>query len=326
MSKNLNTIVIGTSLTSESDAIVRTGAAIARTARATTWLLHAYSLPAFPPELASVGGQCVEVESAALRERMLQQAEKAGITRLEDFTPEAAVLVLGSPYREIVKLARRLEADLIVVGASEGRPIQQALLGSTADRVVRKTPCPVLVVRSEAQFPPSRVLIPVDLSPVSALALRCGLAFLRDVGDRPAEKEALFVLNPLEVAGSLQFTPGQIERFADTELRRFVDENAPAPGGVGHRVLAGYPREEILAAMADGPVDLAILGTHGRSGFERLMIGSVAAEVLERAGCNVLIVPPTSTVKGYDEAAPGDGRCSSSPPSSTSQSRARAAS
>jgi nucleotide-binding universal stress UspA family protein len=163
--------------------------------------------------------------------------------------------------------------------------------------VVRKTPCPVLVVRSATQFPPQRVMIPVDLSPVSALALRYGLTFLRDCGAQPAERQTLFVLNPLEVAGSLQFTPGQIERFADHELRRFVDENTPGPGVVGHRVLAGYPREEILAAMEGGQVDLAILGTHGRSGFERLMIGSVAAEVLEGARCNVLIVPPTSTVQ-----------------------------
>jgi universal stress protein E len=297
MSKNLNTIVIGTSLTSESDAIARTGAAIARAARAAPWLLHVYSLPSFPAELGNADGQWIEEETAGLRARMLQQAERTGITGLEDFAPDQVTLALGSPYREIVKLARRLEADLIVVGASEGRPIQQVLLGSTADRVVRKTPCPVLVVRSEAQFPPSRVIIPVDLSPVSALALRYGLMFLRDTGGNGAEREALFVLNPMEVAGSLQFTAGQIERFADNELRRFVAENATAPGIVGHRVLAGYPREEILAAMTERQADLAILGTHGRSGFERLMIGSVAAEVLEGAGCNVLIVPPTSTVK-----------------------------
>jgi nucleotide-binding universal stress UspA family protein len=296
MSKNLNTIVIGTSLTSESDAIVRTGAAIARAANAAPWLLHAYALPAFPPELGSADAQWTDEETEKLRARMLQQAERAGIVDLKDFAPEQAILVLGSPYREIVKLARRLEADLIVVGASEGRTIQKALLGSTADRVVRKTPCPVLVVRSATKFPPLRVVIPVDLSPVSALALRYGLMFLRDAAGRTVEREALFVLNPLEVAGSLQFTPGQIERFADHELRRFVDENAPVPGVVAHRVLAGYPREEILAVLADGQADLAILGTHGRSGFERLMIGSVAAEVLERAGCNVLIVPPTSTV------------------------------
>jgi hypothetical protein len=97
------------------------------------------------------------------------------------------------------------------------------------------------------------------------------------------------------VDGSLQFTSSQIERFATDELRRFVAENA---GGtpVANRVLMGFPREEILKSVEEHKADLIILGTHGRSGFERLMIGSVAAQVLERATCNVLLVPPTAAM------------------------------
>lgn len=297
MSKNLNTLVIGTTLTAESDGILRTGGAIARAAEATPWLIHAYPLPTFPSELGSADAKWMEEEAAGLREQMAEQAHRTRIAEIDGFGREQSVLVHGSPYREIVKLARRLEADLIVVGASEGGALQRTLLGSTADRAVRKAPCPVLVVRNETKFPPLRVVIPVDLSPVSAIALRYGLMFLRDAGGTMPETEVLFVLNPLEVAGSLQFTPDQIERFAGNELRRFVDENAPSPVSVRHRILTGYPREEIVAVLAEQQADLAILGTHGRSGFERLMIGSVAAEVLGEARCNVLIVPPTVTVR-----------------------------
>ena len=57
-------------------------------------------------------------------------------------------------------------------------------------------------------------------------------------------------------------------------------------------VRTGFAREEIVATLAERKADLAVLGTHGRSGFERLMLGSVASGVLRSAGCNLLIVPP----------------------------------
>lgn len=169
------------------------------------------------------------------------------------------------------------------------------MLGSTADRVIRKAPCPVLAVRSEAAFPPIRVEIPVDLSPASANALRQGLDFLAQLGLPAAEPEVLFVLNPFEVGGSINFTPEQIQHFAGEELNRFVTASAPGkPRPQSTLVRTGYAREEILAVLKERRADLAVLGTHGRSGFERLMLGSVAAGVLRSAECNLLIVPPAA--------------------------------
>jgi len=296
--KNLKTIVIGTTLTGESDGIVKAGAALAWAAGAAPWLVHAYSLPAFPSELGTLDAQWIEEQTEALRQRLSQQVRDVGIDKLPGFQPDQAILAFGASNREIVELARRVKADLIVVGASEGGALHRAFLGSTADRVIRKAPCPVLVVRRETALPPARVVIPVDFSPVSATALRYGLSFLRETGAGAAAwKEALFVLNPLEVAGSLQFTPPQIERFATGELRRFLDESGAAAPDVQTHVLTGYPREEILFVLEDRQADLAILGTHGRSGFDRLMIGSVAAQVLEKATCNVLVVPPDTEVQ-----------------------------
>jgi universal stress protein E len=197
-----------------------------------------------------------------------------------------------------VELARNVDAGLIVVGASEGGSLQRAFLGSTADRVIRKAPAPVLVVRSGTTFPPSRVLVPVDLSPVSAGALRFATALLREAGGgRLMDLETLFVLNPLELEGSLQFTPEQIERFAGEELGLFVQQNAPE-ARVSRQVLVGYPREEILTELESRHTDLVVLGTHGRSGFERMMLGSIASQVLQRARYNVVVVPPNLTVEG----------------------------
>ena len=302
MATSLKTLVIGTSLTEASDAVVRTGLAIAQATGAAPWLIHVY-----PPLLGAYGAGVdalwIESQVESLKKQIEDQARRTGLAALDGFSPDHLQLVLGSPHWEIVDLAKRVQADLIVVGTAEPH---RSLLGSTADRVIRKAPCPVFTVRSEAAFPPHRVEIPVDLSPISAHGLRRGTELLAQMGIPLTEAEVLFVLNPFEVAGSITFTPEQIKRFAAEELHRFVAKNT-AEGARPRltRVRTGYPREEILAAFEETGADLAVLGTQGRSGFERLMIGSVAGGVLQSARCNLLIVPPAPE---HPEAAAEDDK------------------
>jgi nucleotide-binding universal stress UspA family protein len=309
MSDTLKTIVIGTSLTEASDDIVRTGAAIARTTGATPWLAYVHSAPVSPAELfGAVDSKWLEDLTLALQGRLVQQAQRTGLSALPKFETGQIHLAMGSTtFGGIVDLARQVKADLIVIGGSESGALHRILVGSTADGVIRQAPCPVLVVHSAANFPPARVEIPVDLSPISANALRQGMDFLARLGVG-AGTEALFVLNPLEVAGSIQFTPSQIERFALDELHRFLKLNGAS--SLLSQVRTGYPGEEIPAVLAERGADLVILGTHGRRGFERLMVGSVALGVMHRATCNLLIVPPGArlqqeTAKEHQEERAG---------------------
>jgi nucleotide-binding universal stress UspA family protein len=291
MSDTLKTIVIGTSLSDTSDDIVRTGAAIARATGATPWLVHVHCSPVSSSELfGPVDSKWLDGLTAASQSRLEQQAQRTGLSALPKFKPSQIHLGMSSTFGEIVSLARQVKADLIVIGGSEGGALHRILVGSTADGVIRQASCPVLVVHSASNFPPTRVEIPVDLSPISANALRQGMDFLSRLGFGLAGTEALFVLNPLEVSGSLQFTPSQVERFALDELHRFLKSNGAS--SLLSEVRTGYPGEEIPAVLEERGADLVILGTHGRRGFERLMVGSVALGVMHRATCNLLIVPP----------------------------------
>lgn len=298
--KTLKNIVIGTSLTEHSDGVVRTGLAIAKATGATPWLIHAGSI-LLDPSGTGMDAIWTEKNWNNLRELLEEQARRTWLSALPGFSPDQIRLTLGAAHREIVDLARSVQADLVIIGAAES----SHMLGSTADRVIRQAPCPVLAVRSEAAFPPIRVEIPVDLSPISANALRQGLGFLAQLGLPATESEVLFVLNPFEVGGSINFTSEQIQHFAGEELSRFVTASASGKARpLSTRVRTGYARDEILAVLKERRADLAVLGTHGRSGFERLMLGSVAAGVLRDAGCNLLIVPPT--VEDGEELAGAD--------------------
>lgn len=301
MNGTLKTIVIGTSLSESSDEIVRTGATLAATTGATPWLVHAHSRPASPSELfGAVDGVWIEEQAQAVREKLTRQARRTGLAGLPGFGPDQIYPAMGSTYEEIVELARRVRADLVVIGASESGSLRRMLLGSTADGVIRQAPCPVLVVRSASAFPPARVEIPVDLSPISANALRQGMDLLTCLGVGRTGTEALFVLNPLEVSSSFHFTPEQVERFAAEELHRFLEANGAAPELA--RVRTGYPWEEILAVLDERKVDLVVLGTQGRKGLDRLMLGSVAAGVMHRATCNLLVVPPGASLQHFAES------------------------
>jgi nucleotide-binding universal stress UspA family protein len=285
-------VVIGTSLSAESDHVVETGIALARASGARVFLVHAYfSPPAFLGMAADsvVADDWWEVQRKDLARRLTEQAERFGLDEVGGTTR----LELGAPHQVLLDIAGEVGAGLIVAGTHE-EDRRWTRLGSTADRLIRKTHCPVLAVRPGSVFPPAKVLAPVDFSIASASALRRGLGLLTGVGgsDSPTV-EALFVLNPLEQAGSLQFTPGQIARFASDELERFLGTHMPATFANRYcRVRTGYPAEEVLGELREWEADLVMLGTHGRSGLERMLIGSVAADVLQGAPCSVLIVPP----------------------------------
>lgn len=136
------------------------------------------------------------------------------------------------------------------------------------------------------------ILCPIDFSEGSDFAWQLAFALARDHGARLV---ALHVAEPPpfvthgELQKVLQGTDGYRQELEE-RLRQFR-----APGlaaGLQYRVEDGDPATEIMHAARAMPCDLIVMGTHGRSGIGRLLIGSVAEKVLRRAPCPVLTVKP----------------------------------
>jgi len=308
MLKKIETVLIGTSLTEASEEVVRTGLKVARAAQARVALVHAYAPrfayggAPFVPELPMEG--MVEAEKESLRREMESQAERLGIKPEELAGFE---LGLAPAHQMIMETARRINAGLIVVGAAES-PRLAKLLGSTADRVVRKATCPVLMVRRELPMPPARVLLPVDLSYLSAEAFREGLevlGLLSREGGLP-KLEAMYVITGLDRhLFASEETPEGAETHAREELERFLVRHvAGSPFEVAPRLVSGYVEDEILLRIRVWEPNLVVIGTHGRSGFERFLVGSVAGRVIRDGGTNVLVVPP-AVAREQSEAVRG---------------------
>lgn len=297
-----DTVLIGTSLGDESDRVVRSGLAVARAGGAKVYLVHA--VPMEPLSLASeLGPEFLRQQVAAAEDQLRQQIARLGISEAE---LAGAKVLSGAPHFVLIDAARTTGADLIVLGATGFGPFAAELLGSTADRVLRKAFCPVLVVRGELSVPPRRVLAPVDLSPLSGDAFRCGLHLLRQlVKDEEVELRVVFAQSFLDTLPLLQqqgadVSSAALERHGSEELQGFVRENGPeAPFRVETAVLPGEARFEILHELDEHPVDLVMLGSHGRGGLDRLVLGSVASTVARKAPCSVLMIS--------SEAALGEG-------------------
>lgn len=295
MMKKFDTLLIGTSLTEASDPVVQSGVLLARRAGAKVHLAHAYSPPMtysgapFFPDYSI--GEVLKAERAALQRQIDDQIARLGIDRTE---LAGIHLAVGPAHRFLVDTARELGADLIVVGSTES-PRLAKIFGSTADRVVRKAVCPVLVVRGELRVPPGRALLPVDLSPLSAEAFEAGLHFLAWIGGgAPPALEALFVMSELDrQALAPRATDNEVEQLAGQQLKRFIIlHSTGVPWKIEGVVEAGFVDTEILDRIAATSPDLVLLGTHGRGGFERFLLGSVAATVIRQGTCSVLVIPP----------------------------------
>lgn len=296
----LRTVLIGTLLESESDPVVRAGVAVARAAGARVLLVHAApdGPPLIGPEIGKGGDFTAEL-SAWCKERLREQIDRLGIGELE---LAGAEVKAGEPHRVLIDTAVKAAADLIVVGATGSGPFAVELLGSTADRVLRKAACPVLVVRGELRVPPRRVLAPVDLSPLSGDAFRYGLGLLAQLaGNVGVEVRAVHALSFMEMLAQRrkhgEISAEEAERQSGEDLRRFVLENrSETPLEVETAILPGEARFEILQELSERPVDLVMLGTHGRGGMDRLMLGSVASAIARKAPCSVLLISPDATL------------------------------
>lgn len=290
----LKKVLAATTLEESSDHVVAAGHALARAAGAELHLLHAYVMPAIyygsPMGMATVYPYTLEGERERVEKGLAAQLRRAGVAAAD---VAGELLEVGTPHRLLAAAARELPADLILVGASEAHGPFAPLLGSTADRVLRQAHAPVLVARSGFSLPLARVLAPIDLSDLSDESLRHGLSLLGAVSPEPPRLETLFVLSHIERVGSSQFTPEQVERFAHEELERHTRALVDATGWRAEpKLCTGLPRQEILSELEQRPADLVLVGTHGRSGFERLLMGSVAADVVRHASVSVLVVPP----------------------------------
>jgi nucleotide-binding universal stress UspA family protein len=291
---HLATVLCPVDLSDTSRRAFSYATAVARSHQARLSVLQVmdWSVPAGAGELPALLTVAEEQERAALASlnELVAPAYAAGV-------PTEICLETGPVVRHILDRAVTVSADLIVMGTHGRGGVERLILGSVAEKVLRKAPCPVLTVppgaHAVAAAPFTTILCAVDFSKTSAAAARYarGLA--------AASHARLLLVHVIEWPFGHAVAPdptGELRQRLDieasAELAAFARDIGDVPAGGASVVLAGAPKREILRLAEAEQADLIVLGVSGRGAVELAVLGSTSHGVIREAACPVLTCNP----------------------------------
>jgi nucleotide-binding universal stress UspA family protein len=217
-------------------------------------------------------------------------------------------VIKGRPFEEICRLARDLGVDLIVTSTRGNTGLKHLAIGSTAERVVRFSPCPVLVLRSSdkkksgrngkvSKAGPafSRILVPIDFSECSMK----GLAYARRIAKQFGSKLVLlhsvslqyYVTSDEYARYDLPLLMQQAEKAARNQMRNLIEKTDWDGVEVESSMQIGHAGQQVCARADAEHADTIVTSTHGTTGFKHILLGSTAEYVVRHASCPVLVVP-----------------------------------
>lgn len=217
--------------------------------------------------------------------QVVEKEEKKALEHLESIKARASkegidcsitVIHGDEPYQDIVRQAQENHVDMIVVGRHGRTGLVRLMMGSVAAKVIGHAPCNVLVVSPTARIELRNILVATDGSQYSEAAFREAISVAKKCGS---------LLVAVSVAASeteLDVAKGNVQKVVDAANR----EGVKAEG----LTAIGKPYEVITETAKQKGADLIVAGSHGRKGFERLLMGSVTEKVIGYSEGAVLIV------------------------------------
>lgn len=199
----------------------------------------------------------------------------------------------GSVLDEIDREAQSLEAGLLVLGARGAGFLRRLILGSTAERLLRRTARPLLVVRQVPHEPYRRVLVTLDFSPWSAHAIT--------LAHQVAPHARLLLFTAFQVpfeeklrfagvdAATIDFYRRQAQANATQSMHALAAASGLKPGSWDACIVEGEASLRIVEHEQAMGCDLVVLGKHGQSAAQDLLLGSVSKHVLAEGSTDVLV-------------------------------------
>lgn len=289
----IRSVLAATDLSGPARHAVARAAAIAGHSGARLGLQHVVSTGALDALRHLFAGQPVD-----LQQRLLDKAREELHALAAELCPAHGTsadihLSAGAVLAEITAHADARDADLLVLGARGASLVRDLMIGSTTERVLRKSVRPLLVVRQTTSDAYRRVLIAVDFSPRSLRAIHLSRAL--------APRAELVLLHAFEVPfeGRLRAAGVNREELADLygHARREADARMDALIAAGLAtdalkplVVQGEASLHILEQARLHDCELIVIGKRGQGLFEELLLGSVTRHVLARAPVDVLVL------------------------------------
>lgn len=206
-------------------------------------------------------------------------------------------LISGNPIDVIADTAERKRVNLVLLGASKARKLEHKL-GSNSEGIIRTAPMPVWVIEKDKPLTFDTILCPVDFSEESKIALDNTLHLCRRFDSK------LKILHVVKSHGeeyskfNLELTGLEAETREKTDAKfdEFLKDVNLADVSWEKEVIFGDAAEEILKVVSSNNIDLLVMGSTGKKGLKRFLIGSVTQKVSRKVPCSFIISKSKSLV------------------------------
>jgi len=236
-------------------------------------------------ELIAISVVKTNVEFEDLVPQVIEKAEKEVREHLESIRNRASneginceIIVHRSeePFRDIVNDAAKNKVDMIIIGTHGRTGLKRLMMGSVTAKVIGHAPCKVLVVPKDARLTLDKILIATDGSIFSEMASREAISIAKRCGSN------LVVLSVAKRDENLSAAKESIDKVSKVVEKEGIKVEALTPKGI--------PFEVIVKTAAQKNAGLIVVGSHGRTGTERLLMGSVTERVIGHSESAVLVV------------------------------------
>lgn len=279
--RKLQSVLLATDFSPASEAAAKVALQLAKTFGTRITLLHVLEPIPTWPELF----QLYEEQAKYLLDKLAQDLTS------QRATAEQSPLVIGDPVGEILHQAGAIDADLILLGAPELSRFDRVTTGPRTTEVIEQSRKPVLAVRPGAPAAAFRKIhCPVDQSAAAERGLANAIRLTRAFGGE------LLVLTVVPTAGCfsrIAVTENQFvehERAWRQEFDLFLQKNDFAGISWKAEVCAGVPHKLIISTAESQQADVIVMGSTGRTGLARALMGSTTRRVLGQIPCSILTV------------------------------------
>lgn len=283
----LKSILVAIDFTESSEDVLKNSITVAKTFNSKITLVHI-----LPDDINNEKvGLLVKKAATAKLEEANDRIVKEGI---ETGSP---ILEYGNYCDKIVNASNKLGTNLIIVGSGNKLKGGALQLGTTTEKIIRKSNKPVFVVKIGQILDIKNIVCPVDFSKESGRALNSAIIISRMVGAKlvilsvyPEFKHNFAQLDAAQINES-RYLEHKKEFSTFLETFNLIDLNFEK------QIVGGHPSEEILKCIEKNSSDLLIMGTTGKSGISKILMGSVTERVIREVPCSFI------TVKNEDVVA-----------------------
>jgi nucleotide-binding universal stress UspA family protein len=274
-----------------SVAAVKYAAGLAENYGAAIHLLHVVA----PVAVSQYDFQIDTTEILKSMETVSKHEMKKLVARVRSAGVDAeAEVQIGDVYDEITRAIEIMKPDLVVMGTHGRRGVERFFMGSTAEKLLRHSPVPMITISAAGKKASSprprfrRILVTIDFSGGTPDALDYAFSAAQE---NESQVTLLHVVHDFSAE-----VPGKFTNSVIDGVRKQLDDLVPAATrkrcDIVTRVEAGEPHQVILKMVEDLKIDLLVMNIHGKGVLDRALVGSTAERVVRAASCPVMLIPP----------------------------------